>query len=279
MTDNIKYLCGNAFKSICKYSCGSYTDAFKHDFDFRVKKNVDNDLVFVKTEYLEHFFCYIKLDFDYTLISHNSDLSIDDSLLVDNKSVLQWVDNPQIKKWYTQNVCCDHPKVHSIPIGIGNPKWKHGNEKDLDEAIANEYWKNKNNLVYCNFNISTNTVERTKCLQYSGMEMPNGNGGYYNLDFPPYLKELGESYFVLSPNGNGVDCHKHWESLYLRTIPIVTKSRNMEFYKDLPFLVIDDWQDYKDLKLSKELYENIWKDFDPSSLYFENYVKKLGLTQ
>ena len=88
-------------------------------------------------------------------------------------------------------------------------------------------------------NISTNTVERTKCLQYSGMEMPNGNGGYYNLDFPPYLKELGESYFVLSPNGNGVDCHKHWESLYLRTIPIVTKSRNMEFYKDLPFLVID----------------------------------------
>ena len=61
MTDNIKYLCGNAFKSICKYSCGSYTDAFKHDFDFRVKKNVDNDLVFVKTEYLEHFFCQLLL--------------------------------------------------------------------------------------------------------------------------------------------------------------------------------------------------------------------------
>jgi hypothetical protein len=279
MSDKIKYLCGNAFKSICKYSSGSYTESFKHDFDFRVKKDIDNNLVFVKTEYLEHFFCYIKLDFDYTLISHNSDLPINDSLLVDGNSVLEWIDNPQIKRWYTQNVCCDHPKVHSIPIGIGNPKWKHGNEKDLDEAIANEYWKNKNNLVYCNFNISTNTLERTKCLQYSGMEMPNGNGGYHNLGFAPYLKELGESYFVLSPNGNGVDCHKHWESLYLKTIPIVTKSRNMEFYEDLPFLIIDDWRDYKNLNLSKELYEEIWKDFDPSSLHFENYAKKLGLTQ
>tara|TARA_R110000824_G_scaffold1118_1_gene6089 strand:+ start:16476 stop:17309 length:834 start_codon:yes stop_codon:yes gene_type:complete len=277
MSDKIKYLCGNAFKSICKYSSGSYTESFKHDFDFRVKKDIDNNLVFVKTEYLEHFFCYIKLDFDYTLISHNSDLPINDSLLVDGNSVLEWIDNPQIKRWYTQNVCCDHPKVHSIPIGIGNPKWKHGNEKDLDEAIANEYWKNKNNLVYCNFNISTNTLERTKCLQYSGMEMPNGNGGYHNLGFAPYLKELGESYFVLSPNGNGVDCHKHWESLYLKTIPIVTKSRNMEFYEDLPFLIIDDWRDYKNLNLSKELYDEIWGDFNPESLYFDDYVNSMQL--
>jgi len=53
----------------------------------------------------------------------------------------------------------------------------------------------------------------------------------------------------------------------------------MEFYKDLPFLIIDDWEDYKNLNLSKELYEEIWKDFDPSSLYFENYAKKLGLIE
>ena len=277
MTKKIKYLCGNAFKSICKYSSGSYTGAFEHGFDFRIKDDLENKLVFVKTEYLTHFFHYIKLDFDYTLISHNSDLPIDGNLLIGDQSVLHFIDNPQIKKWYTQNVCCDHPKVHSIPIGIGNPKWKHGNEKEMDEAVDNKYWIDKNNLVYCNFNITTNTAERTKCLERTGMKMPNGNGGYYNLDFPPYLKELGESFFTLSPDGNGVDCHKHWESLYLRTIPIVTKSRNMEFYKDLPFLMIDDWDDYQKLNLSKELYEEIWGEFNPESLRFDNYINSMQL--
>ena len=276
---NHKYLCGNAFKSICKYSSGSYSEAWKHEFDFSVKDEIDNKLVFVKTEYLEHFFCYIKLDFPYTLISHNSDLDINENILINDKSIFDWIDSPLIKKWYTQNVCCDHPKIHSIPIGLGNPKWKHGNEETITRVIEKELWKEKDNLVYCNFNISTNAPERNKCLEHSGMTMPEGNGGFYYLDFEPYLEELAKSYFVLSPNGNGVDCHKHWESLHLRTIPIVTKSRNMEFYKDLPFLIIDDWEDYKNLNLSKELYEEIWKDFDPSTLYFENYAKKLGLIE
>ena len=274
---NFKYLCGNAFKSICKYSSGSYSEAHKHDFDFRVVDSLDNKLLFVKTEYLEHFFCYIKLDFPYTLISHNSDISVDENILVDDKSIFHWLENPLIKKWYTQNVCCNHPKIHSIPIGIGNPKWKHGNEEVLTSIIDRELHKQKDNLVYCNFNISTNPIERSKCLKYSGMTLEGGNGGFHNLDFEPYLEQLAKSYFVLSPNGNGVDCHKHWESLYVKTIPIVTKSRNMEFYKDLPFLVIDDWEDYKNLNLSEDLYKEILGDFNPESIYFDNYIKKLDL--
>ena len=73
----LQYICGNAFKNFCKYSVGSYSDARNHDFDFTVKEHVDNDFVFVKTEYLEAFFRYIKLDFKFNLITHNSDLPID----------------------------------------------------------------------------------------------------------------------------------------------------------------------------------------------------------
>ena len=92
-------------------------------FSVCIIKKVDALLIISKSNNLNcgHFFCYIKLDFPYTLISHNSDMPVDENILVDDKSIFHWLENPLIKKWYTQNVCCDHPKIHSIPIGIGNP--------------------------------------------------------------------------------------------------------------------------------------------------------------
>jgi hypothetical protein len=52
---------------------------------------------------------------------------------------------------------------------------------------------------------------------------------------------LSNSQFVLSPPGNGADCHRTWEAIYLGAIPIVHKDfwpfNNLE----LPVLVIDDW--------------------------------------
>ena len=59
--------------------------------------------------------------------------------------------------------------------------------------------------------------------------MKGGNGGLDNLQFSDYIKELSSCYFCLSPNGNGIDCHKHWECLYLGVIPIVTKKHKHEF--------------------------------------------------
>tara|TARA_R100000008_G_scaffold65847_1_gene42810 strand:+ start:2800 stop:3594 length:795 start_codon:yes stop_codon:yes gene_type:complete len=262
---NFKYICGNAFKSLCQYSSGSYSDARTHNFDFKVRKDIDNDYVFVKLEYLPTFLEYIKLDFPFTLFTHNTDVSI-----VENNDIFQSVlNNPQVKRWYSQNVSYEHPKLFSIPIGLANPKWAHGNPDKMDFAI-NENYK-KNNMVYCNFDIGTNPPERTKCLEETGLKLPK------RVPIEKYLEEMGRSYFCLSPNGNGIDCHKHWEALYLKTIPIVTKSINIDCYSQFPFLVIDDWQDYKNLNLSKELYEDIWKDFDPSSIYFENYIKKIIL--
>ena len=138
-------------------------------------------------------------------------------------------------------------------------------------AIDQQYWKNKDNILHCNFDIGTNPLERNKCLHETGSQLSK------RVPFEQYLEEMGKSYFTLSPNGNGIDCHKHWEALYLKTIPIVTKSINIEFYKHLPFLVIDDWEDYKNLNLSKELYDEIWGDFNPESLYFNNYVNSMQL--
>ena len=47
--------------------------------------------------------------------------------------------------------------------------------------------------------------------------------------------------FCISPPGNGADCHRVWECLYLGVIPIVQRDLNYEQYDDLPILLVDDW--------------------------------------
>lgn len=259
-----KYLSGNAFKSVCKYSSGHYSSAREPHFDFKVRKDLDNNYVFVKTEYIATFFEYIHLDFPFKIITHNSDEAIDHRFL-------KYLDNPLIEEWYGQNINVDHPKLRSIPIGLANPKWAHGNQRTMDLAIDAEYWKDKKRFVYVNFDIGTNPPERQKCLQETGLQMAGRES------FPNYLRDMGESFFALSPNGNGIDCHKHWECFYMRTIPIVTRSLNLKYYRDYPFLIIDDWKDFKDLELTPELYKKIWNNFNVDHILLDNYLLKIGL--
>jgi len=86
-------------------------------------------------------------------------------------------------------------------------------------------------------------------------------------DPPRYLKALAGHRFVASPEGNGLDCHRTWEALYLGTIPIVLHSRAMEYFRDLglPILLIDNWPElanYDEVTLEKKYQELIARKND-----------------
>jgi hypothetical protein len=49
--------------------------------------------------------------------------------------------------------------------------------------------------------------------------------------------------FVLSPQGNGLDCHRTWEALCLGCYPIVKTSWLDPLFDDLPVWIVDDWTD------------------------------------
>ena len=48
--------------------------------------------------------------------------------------------------------------------------------------------------------------------------------------------------FHLSPEGNGLDCHRTWEALYLGVVPIVQSGPLNELLADTPAWIVDDWQ-------------------------------------
>ena len=55
-----------------------------------------------------------------------------------------------------------------------------------------------------------------------------------------YFRMHRDFAFEISPPGNGLDCHRHWENIYLGTIPIVFSSPKDDFHRRFPMVIIED---------------------------------------
>jgi hypothetical protein len=243
--DSLPFLTGMGYRKQCDFI---YDEFYRFDID--QVEQFDGMKIFVKTDILFEFqsMVLIKIRKKFILYTHNSDLSIDDKYL-------QIINNDYLLKWYGQNINTYNDKLVSIPIGIANSRWEHGNI-DILKKIINEN-NSKVNNVYCNIDINTNRSERIECLN-NIHPIENSN----RSDFESYLREISKSYFVISPNGNGIDCHKTWESLYLKSIPIVTNSINISYYKDYPILILDNWSDIKNFNLNEDLYNKLISKYE-----------------
>ncbi len=248
-------MCGSYFKSLCKYSVQDYTDARNHRFLFKIHEKGDPSKIFCKAEYLNHFLQNFSIEQEFDLLTHNSDINVNAGNY-ENAKLLQ----PNLRMWYAQNLNCDHPMMRPLPIGLANPKWEHGNQQEFQEVQDQNLEKRA--LVDVSFDLYTNLVERQKCLDLVGLPMRD------RLPFKDHLRKLSSSFFCVSPEGNGLDCHRHWEALYLRTVPIVTRSSFTELLQDfgLPVLIIKDWTVFKKLELTPSLYYDMTKNFDWKSL-------------
>ena len=75
-------------------------------------------------------------------------------------------------------------------------------------------------------------------------------------------KKMSEYAFVLSPYGNGPDCHRHWEILCLGGIPIIKTFGTDKMFEDLPVLIVKEWEDVTEellqqtIKIFKDKYIN-----------------------
>jgi len=85
--------------------------------------------------------------------------------------------------------------------------------------------------------------------------------------------------FVASPPGNGLDCHRTWEALYVKTIPIVLRSVAMEYFAQhgLPIYIIDNWSDLNTLSESdlRDIYMTKVKLFQSPALWFDFWKNKI----
>lgn len=224
--------------------------------------------IFIYTHFLTDFFnkFYNHLNDDTIIISHNSDYCVDNTFL-------KYLEGNKIKKWYCQNRLVNHPKLVSLPIGLANSQWQHGNQQ-LIESVRNTS-PIKNNLVFKNFDKSTNVNERRLCDELTSRN---------NIMMSPrtsnqqYWTNIASSMFVISPPGNGIDCHRIWECLYLKSMPVVLKHEALNQFKHLPILFVDSWEEVTRQFLNEQVSKiknDHAKMFDIIDMLDINYWREL----
>lgn len=195
----------------------------------------------------------------------------------DNPVTQEMVNNApkNIKYWFACNSLAkstNNCEVINIPLGLNNidlvisPASKYGKYSsnfshitNFHENIINArnfsiYLKEKN-LAYVNFNINTNIIERKKCLEYFS-DKPFATVEKPSRPHLEYLKETLCYPFIISPPGNGRDCIRVWESLYLGRIPVILNDPAMHSFKDLPIMFVDSWSEVTEKSL-EEFYDNV----------------------
>jgi len=197
----------------------------------------------------------------FKLVLHNADDSFE-------REHLKYFDIPNCKQIFTQNVNVLDSRVEFLPIGIANHFWEWGDTKKVIDTILEDI--EKTDLVYAHFTERDNRVECYDNVRREGIPIVE------TMEYEDYLQKLKSYKYCVSPEGNGIDCYRTWEALYMKTIPICKRSILVEeFAKTFPIYIVDDWKDLDVKDLEKQYDTFNWDNW--YQLDFETYCRKVGL--
>jgi hypothetical protein len=169
----------------------------------------------------------------------------------------------KILHFFCQNLLEPHPRASLLPIGFANTMWSHGSHSHFSEVNRNPV---KQKDIFCSFKVETNSAKRIPCKGFAERNRIVNQ----TLHHKDYLRELSLHRFCLCPEGNGIDSHRFWEALWVKTIPIVTRSGFTEQLQEmgLPCVLIDSWNRF-DIKSLP----------DPSSFSFDICKKQINFQE
>ena len=167
-----------------------------------------------------------------------------------------------------------------IPAPYGVQRRMNQSDDRIEKLIDSmEYVpSNPRGLLYVSHNESSNAKRLgIKSLFYDkDWAEVNEQRVPYNV----FLYNLSGSKFMICPIGNAIDCHRNWEVLYMRRVPIMTRDPYLEeLYKDYPVLFVDDYsQVTKELLIENDDLFQRAQTMDLSGLtlptFFDRIVEK-----
>ena len=174
----------------------------------------------------------------------------------------QLLADPRVVCWFTQNYDGSDPnrKLMRLPIGLdfhtisNRRKWGHwpatpaAQEAEL-EALLRAAPENgqRERRVHADFHFSKHKQQVWGDDRAAVQRALEGNPDVHfqtrKLRRLELWREKTRYAFVVSPHGNGLDCHRTWESLVLGNIVIVKRSSLDPMYEGLPVVIVDDWRE------------------------------------
>ena len=229
-----------------------------------------------------------KIKYRFILVTGDADESCPVDLFT-NDTFNSFIENYKIIHWYAQNCVIKHKKMTQLPIGLdyhtmsNNNHHKWGNyqtpmkQEIVLSGISNNslpFWERKLKC-YSNFHFNINSYDRGDAINSIDKNL---------VDYETHQIKRDETWnkmtsycFIISPHGNGLDCHRTWEALHLGCIPIVKKSSLDNMYDNLPVLIVNEWSDININLLNSTInkFRNIKDNFDYDKLRLEHWVSKI----
>jgi len=174
----------------------------------------------------------------------------------------QLLSDPRVLCWFTQNYDGTDPNQKLMPLPIGldfhtisnGRKWGHwpatpaAQEAEL-EALRSAAPANAERelRVHADFHFNKH---KQQVWGDDRAQVQRALEGNPDVQFQTrkvarleLWREKTRYAFVVSPHGNGLDCHRTWESLVLGNIVIVKRSSLDPLYEGLPVVIVGDWSE------------------------------------
>ena len=197
------------------------------------------------------------ININFVLVSGGCDMIVPNECIVSYKKLIE---NPYLLCWFSQNATINTDKVKQIPIGIDyhtldwndyEPWGKKTSIKKQEEQLVSiiQTFENQSieklNKCHVNFHFNYQNIkyeaDRIDAFNNTCKDILHIQNEY--MKRKETWEDMVKFKYVLSPHGNGLDCHRTWESLALKCIPIIKTSKLDPLYKDLPILIINSWTD------------------------------------
>jgi hypothetical protein len=280
----------------CDFHSNNPKSSCNDDKDYlfeMLNRMFDGMSIYVCSDLLNFFVTDIlrKINKQFVLVSGDSDLCVPKEILnlCETNTLLN---SPYLIKWFLQNTQIQHnSKMVQMPIGLDyhtisdnqDHSWKLPNESHLPGAqeliLVNIQEKSRPFYdripkIYVNF---SKTNDRFKDRVNSINSIPN-KLMIFNETFTKRTINwnlMSKYTFVLSPFGNGMDCHRTWEALCLGCIPIVCAPNFTKLFENLPVLNVNDWKEVTEELLMATIVKFKNLTFNLDKLLLSNWVKQI----
>jgi len=264
------YISGDSFRSLCN----KIWDAEESECPFKIQEIKKGDLIYIGGNHIRSFFSFFNSAISsepFILISGNDDTNIDESFI----NILP----SSLYHWFAQNCLVSHERITPIPIGLENRRlhW-HGNIADFNRLRKKRIFQANPFIIY-GFAVGNNKKERSNALRVlEQLDWAYKSGNLNSFYYRRFLRQFG---LVASPPGNGEDCHRTWEALYLGVAPVVKRSYLTEYFFSLglPLIIIDNWEElclWDKLK-RQELSQKARHNINHTAIFMPFWEKKINL--
>lgn len=270
------------FQNLCKFVYDPGTDLYPTNYLTLVSFDPSlvkvGDIVFIRD--VKKYFDEIhpKIKNPYIIITHGH---YKDAF---KQEYTKYLEDKKIIAWFGIHTHVVHPKFYPIPIGIFQKRSLYQGKTRINNLFKQFREIKKSKLAITNFRFTVNKIIDDVYIPYLESRFKvvekfrnNKSFTFERSDdaFVQYLEKMAMHKFTFSPSGLEIDCYRTYEALLVGSIPIVISSILDSLFKDLPVLIIKNWEEISEEFLEKKYIEITSRKYDISKLHMDYWQKKI----